>query len=94
MLLQAKPPLFISAFQGSLSPPVTHKNQSSATEAVAVSVISEQKTLSCYSPFTRPIWDENKLLQNMKHSFSTSFSESKLSLFIDQVSWNDKQSSF
>lgn len=116
-LLQAKPPLFIPAFQGSLPSPGTHKNQSWAAAhpsheggwAVSsvcsaswqepcsvqlrqfVSVISEQKTLSCHSPFTLLIWDENKFIQNRKHSFSNSSSKSKLSLFIDsQVSWNDE----
>lgn len=111
-LLQAKPPLFISAFQGSLPAPVTHKNQSWAaahlpSEAgsscqwyvlswltgalLCATVISEQKTLSFYSPFPLPLWDENKLIQNRKHSFSNSSSESKLPLFIDsQVSWNDQ----
>lgn len=109
-LLQAKPPLFISAFQGCLPAPVTHKNQSWAAAhlpsedglsnqwcvlswltgaLLCTALISEQKALSFYSSL--PLWDENKLIQNRKHSFSNSSSESKLSLFIDsQVSCNDQ----
>lgn len=66
------------------------KTKAEATEAVCFHNFWTED-LSFHNPFTLPVWDENKFIQNRKHSFSNSSSESKLSLFIhSQVSWNYK----